>query len=194
MRPIVVQWLKKEGYGVAHEILISGYCDLAGYRFAERKDKRIPELMEVITVELKINDIAGAIRQAINNLYFVNESYVAMPLNRCVKMRPKSLAQFTDSGIGLLGIDTKVTEIISPNSDFRKDISWMKKKMWRWERNGYQRLEQKKQKLYPIKGKFCGETKNGKPCGMPAVYRSGGNYDHYYCRDCMPEKVKAKYE
>lgn len=66
--------------------------------------------------------------------------------------------------------------------------------MWRWQRNGYQRLEQKKQKLFPIKGKFCAEMKNGRRCGMPAVYKGGGDYDNYYCEECMPAKVKAKYE
>lgn len=55
-----------------------------------------------------------------------------------------------------------------------------------WKNNGYK--ETKKQKLYPIKGKIC-------RCGMPAVYKdTSGNYDSYKCTECMPEKVKAKYE
>ena len=45
----------------------------------------------------------------------------------------------------------------------------------------------KKDRLFPISGKNCS-------CGMPAVYKdSSGEYDNYYCADCMPEKVKARY-
>jgi len=46
----------------------------------------------------------------------------------------------------------------------------------------------KKIKLYPIRGKNCSK------CGMPAVYRTGGSYDWFYCAEHMPEKVKEKYE
>ena len=73
-------------------------------------------------------------------------------------------------------------------------ITNLKSAMWRWKNNGYKEKNSKKTKLYPIKGKFCAEKVNGKRCGMPAVYTSGGDYTNYYCKDCMPEKVKAKYE
>lgn len=71
-------------------------------------------------------------------------------------------------------------------------IKDLKSAMWRWKNNGYR--DKKKTKLYPIKGRFCAETRNGRRCGMPAVYKSDGTYDHYYCTECMPEKVKVKYE
>lgn len=71
-------------------------------------------------------------------------------------------------------------------------ITNLKSAMWRWKNNGYK--ETKKQKLYPIKGKFCAEKVNGQRCGMPAVYISGGDYPNYYCKECMPAKVKANYE
>lgn len=50
--------------------------------------------------------------------------------------------------------------------------------------------EEKKVTLFPIKGKICGET----GCRMPAVYKSEGAYDNYYCAEHMPEKVKEKYQ
>jgi hypothetical protein len=46
-----------------------------------------------------------------------------------------------------------------------------------------------KTKLYPIPGRVCGE----RGCGLPAIYKAGGEYDHYYCAEHMPDKVKEKY-
>jgi hypothetical protein len=47
----------------------------------------------------------------------------------------------------------------------------------------------KKTKLYPIAGKTC------ENCKLPAVYKdTSGSYDHYYCLDHAPTKVKEKYE
>ena len=48
----------------------------------------------------------------------------------------------------------------------------------------------KKTKLWPITGRVCGIT----TCPLPAVYKSKGSFDHYYCNQHMPEKVKEYYE
>ncbi len=45
----------------------------------------------------------------------------------------------------------------------------------------------KKIRLFPIAGKVCGE------CGLPAVYKTSGDYDFWYCAEHMPAKVKEKY-
>jgi len=46
-------------------------------------------------------------------------------------------------------------------------------------------------KLLPIRGKTCSIT----GCGLPAVYKDGtGAYDHYYCSEHLPERVKRLYE
>lgn len=74
------------------------------------------------------------------------------------------------------------------------EIVNLKSAMWRWKRNGYRFEKKEKTKLYPMKGKFCGKTRNGRLCGMPAVYKMSGNYDSYYCAEDMPEKVKKLYE
>ena len=77
----------------------------------------------------------------------------------------------------------------------QKITKWQVHFKW-WFQSGCWKSKNKKekQKLYPIKGKFCAEKVNGRRCGMPAVYISGGDYTNYYCKECMPEKVKAKYE
>lgn len=69
----------------------------------------------------------------------------------------------------------------------QKITKWQVHFKWWFQNDCWKNKTEKKQKLYPIKGKFC-------TCGMPAVYKSGGTYDNFYCADCMPEKVKAKYE
>jgi len=49
----------------------------------------------------------------------------------------------------------------------------------------------KKTKLYPIRGKVCSQD----GCKMPAVYISKGSaYDHPYCAEHMPDKVREQYE
>jgi uncharacterized protein YdaU (DUF1376 family) len=46
-----------------------------------------------------------------------------------------------------------------------------------------------KKKLFPLIGKFC--SFDG--CGMPAVYKSAGAYDHHYCLGHSPQKVRDEY-
>lgn len=51
----------------------------------------------------------------------------------------------------------------------------------------------RKTKLFPIAGKTC--SRPGCIPAQPAVYKdSSGSYDHYYCREHMPESVKEHYE
>lgn len=54
-----------------------------------------------------------------------------------------------------------------------------------WKKNEAKR--QSKTRLLPIPGRHCSK------CQMPAVYKSGGNFDFYYCAEHMPDKVKEKY-
>jgi len=47
-----------------------------------------------------------------------------------------------------------------------------------------------KTRLFPIAGRTC--SRDG--CGMPAVYKdASGAYDHYYCSNHLPQKVKELY-
>lgn len=79
--------------------------------------------------------------------------------------------------------------------DFYESKGWFvgknKMKCWKsavrtWQRRMISEL-QKKHRLLPLPGKSCGK------CGMPAVYKSAGEFDHYYCEVHMPEKIKRKY-
>ena len=58
-----------------------------------------------------------------------------------------------------------------------------------WKRKDVKKTTAKT-KLFPIPGKVCGE----RGCNMPAVYKNGkSGYDHYYCGEHMPDKVKETY-
>jgi len=70
----------------------------------------------------------------------------------------------------------------------QKITKWQIHFKWWYEHGCWKSKDNKKQKLFPIKGKTC-------QCGMPAVYKdTSGNYDSYKCQECMPAKVKAKYD
>jgi hypothetical protein len=112
LRPTVEAWLQEQGYYVAHEVMLSGYCDLTGCKWAERIGRRIPPMIEIMAVELKIRDIRGVLYQAKNNRWFVDYSYAAMPLQKCEKMNSSTLRLFKNIGVGLLGVSDCVDVIV----------------------------------------------------------------------------------
>lgn len=112
LRPIVADWLKNKGYYVAHEVILSGYCDLTGCKWAERIGRRKPPMLEIIAIELKIANIVGVLDQARINCSVADYSYAAMPLEKCESMRLATRQKFRSKGVGLLGIDSRVNVII----------------------------------------------------------------------------------
>jgi hypothetical protein len=49
--------------------------------------------------------------------------------------------------------------------------------------------ESSKLRLFPLPGgKICSES----GCGMPAVFKTSGAYDHWWCVSHIPEKKKVK--
>ena len=119
LRPIVEAWLQGQGYYVAHEVMISGYVDLIGCKWYERIGRRIPSMLEITTVELKIRDISGVLYQARNNCYYADYSYAAMPLQKCESMRKNTLRKFRGKGVGLLGVNQSVKIIIPAHKNKR---------------------------------------------------------------------------
>lgn len=71
------------------------------------------------------------------------------------------------------------------------------KQFWRFLNNNFVKEEymtqnvttdSKKLKLFPIAGKTCCK------CSLPAVYKNAsGDYDHHYCLDHSPERVREVY-
>ena len=68
---------------------------------------------------------------------------------------------------------------------------WAKARQgWDFDESRFKKdTDSKKTTLFPISGKMCGVT----GCGMPAVYKSVGDFDHFYCSAHMPAKVKERY-
>ena len=107
LRPVVEAWFQKHGYYVAHEVMLAGgYCDLTGCKWEERIGRRIPKMQEIVAVELKINDVRGVLYQAENNKYVADTSYAAMPINKCARLKLKTLHLFESIGVGLLGVSS----------------------------------------------------------------------------------------
>lgn len=141
MRPIVEAWLEEQGWDVAHEIMLGGYCDLVGFRFGERQGRRMPPLLRAIAVELKITDVGGVFDQAQSNQRFVHESFAAMPDSRIERMRPETIRKFKLWGIGLLAVNADVKIIHPAISKLWYEI--LQRKLWRIKRCGQERRAKK---------------------------------------------------
>ena len=131
MKEPVVKWLEGQGYFVAYEILLSGWCDLVGCKWAERVGRRIPTILEAMAIELKLDDIGGAIYQAKWNLRIgASRSYAAMPLARIDRMRPATIRRFGNEGIGLLGVSPDEITIITESTQNETISSQVAKRLW----------------------------------------------------------------
>ncbi len=140
LRPAVINWLKQQEYDYAREILLGGYCDIVCYKFAEKISRRIPELLEVVAIELKLENVAGVLRQALGNQHHVNASWVAMPDERVKRIKPEVMERFRDSGIGILAVISPVeAQIVIPAlraTDERHNKGTLKSRLWRRKREG----------------------------------------------------------
>lgn len=123
-------WLEAQGCVPLHETPLVHWCDVVGVLFAQRTSYRIPPVYRAIAVELKVEDVAGVIQQAVENRTCVHRSYAAMPRSRCDKMRPATLRKFVDAGIGLLSVDGNevITLIEAAPGQWQESFG---KKFWR---------------------------------------------------------------
>ncbi len=83
-------------------------------RFVERVDGQtcssrnrwIPLHKRLVAVELKLARTDDAFVQAVNNLGFADESYVALPVDKALRLiRSESRSVFAERGVGLLAVD-----------------------------------------------------------------------------------------
>ena len=112
MRPAIINWLNCNGYEAAYECMVGVWCDVVGSLWSERIGRAKPNLLEMICIELKMRDMTTVIYQAKCNHYHSNLSYCAMPLDFCERMRPRSVQNFVDAGVGLLSVDGESVKII----------------------------------------------------------------------------------
>jgi hypothetical protein len=108
MAPVVIAWMESQNLLVKREALLFGYCDLLGceldWAMVKRRERRqkdwIPLHRRIIAVELKLSNVSAVLRQARENRYQVNESYVALPFDIAVKAAARQDAD----GIGVIGV------------------------------------------------------------------------------------------
>lgn len=127
LREPITNWLHGRGYDVVHEFLIGHYADMIGCKFGKRVGHRVPPLLYVVAVELKMNAVAEVICQASNNRHYVHESWAAMPRERIDNMREKTLLKFEHARIGLLSVhDGEANVIVPPKINYG-----FQKRLWR---------------------------------------------------------------
>lgn len=131
MREPVAVWLTAQGYLFAFEAFLRhGMADVIAGRFAPRVGRRIPALYGATVIELKLDDVGGALRQAASNRRCVARSYVAMAVDRCMRMRSVTHQRFYDAGVGLLSVSRDGVEILI-DPIVGSTEHWVVKNLWR---------------------------------------------------------------
>jgi len=134
LRPKIVKWLHSIGYEDAHECYTFNYCDVVGFKFCNRKGRKIPELKSIVTIELKINDIKGVMSQCRSHRKKSNYVYAAMPDEKVEKMKYETIRKFQEQGIGLISVGNWV-KIRVESLSYLVELSKYKKILWRWHKN-----------------------------------------------------------
>ena len=117
MREPVKNWLIEREFYPAVEFWLhnAGITDIVAGFYGKRNGRKIPDLIETTSIELKLNDVAGVLRQAIQNKHKCDWSYAAFPNSRIEKMRQQTIDQFMVAGVGLLSVGFDVVEVVCPS-------------------------------------------------------------------------------
>lgn len=143
MRQPVADWLASQRYRAVVEMVTAHIADMIGVRYAPSVERRRPEALETIAVELKLSDVAGVLRQCERNKCAVETSWAAMPEAAVAKMLARTLDKFRNAGVGLLSVGSEVRIIVEAVvSD--QVLPWkaarLKKNHWRRLRKGDTRI------------------------------------------------------
>lgn len=113
LRDPVCQWLVDRGFWPEVEFGFNwGIADIVAGKFGPRPaPRKIPPVESVMTIELKLHDVAGVLAQCLNHRWHSELIYAAMPVDRYRKFRRQTKDKFADSGIGLLTVDGHTVEI-----------------------------------------------------------------------------------
>ena len=132
MREQAKAFLLERGFLPVVEFWLAGYgpADVVGGKFGPRTGRRVPDLLEVVAIELKLDDVAGVVAQAVRNRVHADWSFAAMPAERVAKMRPTTLELFTINQIGLLAFGERVVEIIAPIHNNSRRL-FKSRQLWR---------------------------------------------------------------
>jgi len=82
-------------------------------RTYSRHYRWLPLHKRLVAVELKLARTDDALAQAVNNLGFADESYVALPADRARRLRKSQLhSAFAERGIGLLAVGREDCRVV----------------------------------------------------------------------------------
>ena len=77
---------------------------------------------DLIALELKLTRVNDALNQAIDNLGFADESYVGLPMETATRlMASRKKAEFTDRGIGILGMNTDNCKVLLKSNPLKSN-------------------------------------------------------------------------
>lgn len=109
---------------IPEEVICSETSRLIADRFVTCSPRRqlqkvngwMPLQDRIVAVELKLSRVDEAMRQAVNNLGFADESYVALPSDaaRRVMSTADRWSKFFDLGIGLMSVARHRCEVLRP--------------------------------------------------------------------------------
>lgn len=89
------------------------FVERVGGQTYSKCDRWMPLHRRLVAVELKLARTDDAFVQAVNNLGFAEESYVALPVDRARRLaQSKSRSAFTAKGIGLLAVGPEVCRAV----------------------------------------------------------------------------------
>lgn len=98
-------------------LIADGFVILSRKSRLQKINGWMPLQDRLVAVELKLSRIEEAMRQALNNVAFADESYVALPdaIAKRVASRPSRWSRFFEAGVGLLGVTPhRCRVVVSP--------------------------------------------------------------------------------
>jgi hypothetical protein len=110
----------------ANRLIDDGFVVCSARGRLQKLNGWMPLQERMIAVELKLSRIEEALRQGLNNLGFVDESYVALPAEVAhrVALKPERWSRFFDAGVGILSVEPRTCEIVVPAT---KNDDWISK-------------------------------------------------------------------
>ena len=140
LRAPVINWMISRCMEPVFEAVAN--IDMLGVRWLPRTGRSVPDIEYVDAVELKLEELSGVLRQAVNNCYRAHRSWCAMPHARIARMKDASIQKFRDAGVGLLScarygctpvVDARTNYDYTPSPRTRR-ILWRRRSEWRFRK------------------------------------------------------------
>jgi len=107
--------------GETSRLIADGFVVCSSRRRLQKVNGWMPLQERLVAVELKLSRVDEAMRQAVNNLGFADESYVALPADLAQRvMSAARWSRFFDLGIGLLSVARRRSQVLRPAERTRR--------------------------------------------------------------------------